>query len=111
VSLTVECPRCRKAFVIAEPPREEPARSLDGISLRGRFGLTKREVDIADLVIRGALNKDIAVRFGFASTAVVKVTLTGIYRKVGVRNRVQMTIAAVFGRRALKLEEARLCIK
>lgn len=54
-------------------------------------GLTPREVDVAELVGRGASNAEIA-RSLHVTEATVKTHLTRIYTKVGVRTRTQLAL-------------------
>lgn len=46
-----------------------------------------------DLVMRGATNREIAARLGL-SEQTVKNRLSRVYRKVGVRNRVELALYA-----------------
>jgi DNA-binding CsgD family transcriptional regulator len=78
---------------------------LDGITFKGRFGLTEREADCADLAIRGARSTEIAQRMGYANAQVVRNTMTRIFDRIGVRNRTELLIVGVFGRRGLEVEE------
>jgi len=58
--------------------------------------LTPRERDILAAVTRGGTNRAIAEQLGIKEQA-VKNYLTAIYEKVGVRNRVALTVAALRG--------------
>jgi PAS domain S-box-containing protein len=53
------------------------------------FGLTKRQLEVARCVVNGMSNKQIAHALG-SSEASVKVHVFNIYRKLGVRNRVEL---------------------
>ncbi len=53
------------------------------------FGLTRRELEIVQSVLRGATNKDIARRFSISANT-VKRHLTHIFDKVGASNRVEL---------------------
>jgi len=55
-------------------------------------GLSEREMDVAELVTRGATNGEIA-RSLHISEATVKTHLTRVYSKVGVRTRTQLALA------------------
>jgi len=59
--------------------------------------LTPRERDILAGVASGATNKAIARRYGIKEQA-VKNYLTAIYEKVGVTNRVALTVMALQNR-------------
>jgi DNA-binding NarL/FixJ family response regulator len=72
-----------------------PLRELSGRALtapptdaapRSAASLTKRERDVADLVIRGLSNPEIAARLDVSTKAVEK-NLTSIYRKTGISSR------------------------
>jgi DNA-binding NarL/FixJ family response regulator len=56
--------------------------------------LTPRERDVLAAVTSGATNRAIAQQFGIKEQA-VKNYLTAIYEKVGVSNRVSLTVAAL----------------
>lgn len=55
-------------------------------------GLSEREMDVAELVARGATNGEIARSLHIAE-ATVKTHLTRVYSKVGVRTRTQLALA------------------
>lgn len=55
-------------------------------------GLSEREMDVAELVARGATNGEVA-RSLHISEATVKTHLTRVYSKVGVRTRTQLALA------------------
>ena len=55
--------------------------------------LTAVEQRLMDLVMRGATNREIAARLGL-SEQTVKNRLSRVYRKVGVRNRVELALYA-----------------
>lgn len=52
------------------------------------FKLSERELEIAQLLCRGKNNNDIAAQL-FLSPNTVKVHTSNLYRKLGVKNRVQ----------------------
>ena len=54
-------------------------------------GLTPREAEIVGLVMKGCSNKEIEARL-FISLETVKKHLSAIYRKLGVRNRLQLSL-------------------
>jgi two-component system nitrate/nitrite response regulator NarL len=56
--------------------------------------LTPRERQVLAAVTRGKTNKAIAQQYGIKEQA-VKNYLTAIYEKVGVTNRVSLTVAAL----------------
>ena len=53
-------------------------------------GLTATEQRVADLVVLGRRNREIAGEL-FVSVATVEAHLTRIYRKLGVRSRTELT--------------------
>ena len=56
-------------------------------------GLTRREHEILSLLVQGMTNKEIAQRL-FISDKTVRNHLSGVYRKMGVRNRAQAIVKA-----------------
>jgi DNA-binding NarL/FixJ family response regulator len=59
-----------------------------------RFGLTPRELEIVTGVATGSTNREIAQRFSL-SEETVKHHLTKIFAKLGVANRVELTLFAI----------------
>jgi NarL family two-component system response regulator LiaR len=57
-------------------------------------GLTEREMEVLDLVAQGKSNSDIAGTL-FVTTKTVKYHLTGIFSKLGVRNRTEAAAFAI----------------
>ncbi len=53
--------------------------------------LSIREKEILDLLIKRKINKEIASTF-FISEETVKKHLKNVYRKLGVRNRIEATL-------------------
>ncbi|PPS68548.1 putative HTH-type transcriptional regulator [Streptomyces sp. MH60] len=60
-------------------------------------GLAAMERQVASLVMEGATNREIAARL-FVSVKTVEATLTRVYRKLGIRSRVDIVRLAA-GRR------------
>jgi DNA-binding CsgD family transcriptional regulator len=60
--------------------------------------LSRREVEVLGLTASGLSNQDTARRLGIAE-ATVKAHLTRVFRRVGVRNRVQLAALYHQGRR------------
>jgi DNA-binding NarL/FixJ family response regulator len=60
------------------------------------FGLTRRELQIIEVVVDGQTNKDIAATLGI-SEYTVKHHLTSIFDKLGVYNRVELVLYAING--------------
>jgi DNA-binding CsgD family transcriptional regulator len=81
-----------EAVSAPEPPVEAPA-ALDALD-----GLAAMERQVAALVMEGATNREIAARL-FISVKTVEATLTRVYRKLGIRSRVDIVRLAA-GRRA-----------
>ena len=67
----------------------------------GRFGLTPREVECADLVMCGFANCEIAGKLAI-SEETVKRHLFNIFPKVGVDGRAALTIVGLLGREGFK---------
>lgn len=74
------------AFVASRPLDEPPSPVAD------LSKLTRREVEIVDLVTAGRGTKDIASCLGISGET-VKVHLQHIYRKLGVKNRVELVLS------------------
>ena len=70
--------------------RVEPSRPQDNPAL---LMLADHERALAKMVARGMRNKEIAASL-FVSVRTVEVRLTGIYRKLGVESRAQLTALA-----------------
>ncbi|MFH0521097.1 ATP-binding protein [Streptomyces sp. M41] len=64
-----------------------PASAPDGLD--GLDGLASMERQVAALVMEGATNREIATRL-FISVKTVEATLTRVYRKLGIRSRVDI---------------------
>jgi DNA-binding NarL/FixJ family response regulator len=64
----------------------QPERLLDD-----KQTLTKREGEIASLVVQGLANKSVAVQLGLCE-GTVKLHLHSIYRKLGVPNRARLIL-------------------
>ncbi|MYR04317.1 LuxR family transcriptional regulator, partial [Streptomyces sp. SID6139] len=79
----------------AEPARTVPA-ALDALDVLDVLAAMERQV--AALVMEGATNREIAARL-FISVKTVEATLTRVYRKLGIRSRVDIVRLAA-GRRA-----------
>jgi len=77
----MHCPNCSTA--------------IEPISFRGRFGLTPREAEIADLVVAGNRNGSIAAQLGI-SEQTVKTHLNSARAKVRVSSRVGL-VRVAFG--------------
>ncbi|MER5429516.1 AAA family ATPase [Streptomyces sp. NPDC002588] len=75
---------------VAAPPRTPAADALDGLAAMER--------QVAALVMEGATNREIAARL-FISVKTVEATLTRVYRKLGIRSRVDIVRLAA-GRHA-----------
>lgn len=84
-----------EAAVVRPPepaPVPTPAPTLEGLD-----GLASMERQVAALVMEGATNREIAARL-FISVKTVEATLTRVYRKLGIRSRVDIVRLAA-GRR------------
>ena len=87
-------PLLEHAYLCAVEPRGGSAR--DALSL---CGLTDRELDVAELVGRGAANAEIA-RSLHVSESTVKTHLMRIFAKAGVESRTQLAVLLGAGHRA-----------
>lgn len=87
----------REASADAEPqPPAPPAASVPASD--ALEGLAAMERQVAALVMEGATNREIAARL-FISVKTVEATLTRVYRKLGIRSRVDIVRLAA-GRHA-----------
>jgi DNA-binding NarL/FixJ family response regulator len=75
-------------------PRELVSQAEDAARPKaGAPRLTERQTEVLNLIVDGHSNKEIAHRLG-TSEGTVKAHVTAIMRQLGVRNRVQMLLAA-----------------
>jgi len=90
------CPHCGlEVFVVrASDPPPESLVHLKAGSFKHRFGLAKREWEIADLVASGLTNKQAAERIGLTEQ-VVKNYVCAIYRKIGISKRSQLVLVCL----------------
>ncbi|MFJ9894586.1 AAA family ATPase [Streptomyces sp. NPDC091280] len=82
---------------VTRPPEPAPAPAPAPPALDGLDGLASMERQVAALVMEGATNREIAARL-FISVKTVEATLTRVYRKLGIRSRVDIVRLAA-GRR------------
>ncbi|MGI5438519.1 helix-turn-helix transcriptional regulator [Streptomyces shenzhenensis] len=88
--------RVDEALTAPDPQPPAAPAALDGLD--GLEGLAPTERQVAGLVMEGATNREIAARL-FISVKTVEATLTRVYRKLGIRSRVDIVRLAA-GRRA-----------
>jgi DNA-binding CsgD family transcriptional regulator len=69
-------------------------RPTDGISLAQESQLTKRELEVLELISLGYTNREIAQELVIAEVT-AKVHVRNVIRKLGVRSRTEAAIAAV----------------
>ncbi|MDC8830266.1 helix-turn-helix transcriptional regulator [Alteromonas gilva] len=67
-----------------------PKRENERSALQQHYGLTDRELDVVELLISGASNKEIARRINMG-IATLKTHLHHIYRKASVQSRTELT--------------------
>ena len=72
----------RREYWIVGRPKEKPTRSP---------ALTPRERQIVAAMMTAASNRDIARRLGLSEQS-VKNRLTSLYRRLGIRNRVELVL-------------------
>ena len=58
-------------------------------AFKDRYGLSRREIQVAELVLRGSRNRHIATTLGI-TPATTKKHLSKIFEKVGVDSRAQL---------------------
>lgn len=81
-------PWLRQVESAATAPHEEPAPTPSA-ALDALDSLASMERQVAALVMEGATNREIAARL-FISVKTVEATLTRVYRKLGIRSRVDI---------------------
>lgn len=81
----------------ADGPAPTPSRpegsEAPPVPRRWTSVLTARELDVARLVVQGGTNRDVAEQL-FLSVRTVEVHLGRVFRKLGVRSRVELTVLA-----------------
>lgn len=95
-TVTATCPHCAKPIVLALPARSIP-------SFRGKFGLTRRQAQIADLAAQGLQIKRIA---GIAEMTpqTVRQRLHEIYRRIGIGSRAELMALAYRGKKPVSAQ-------
>ncbi|MFE6619116.1 AAA family ATPase [Streptomyces sp. NPDC057740] len=91
----VEAATAARPAESADAPAVAPPSGPDGLAALD--GLASMERQVAALVMEGATNREIAARL-FISVKTVEATLTRVYRKLGIRSRVDIVRLAA-GRR------------
>jgi DNA-binding CsgD family transcriptional regulator len=79
----------RRCFAIQSHAAAAQVAGVDLSLLEDRYGITPREREIISLVITGRSNREITDEL-FISPETVKKHIYNAYRKIGVRNRVQL---------------------
>ena len=84
------------AAVLAERATTElrAAGGVVGDTVMSHQLLTPHELQVARLVVSGASNRDLAAKL-FISPRTVEAHLTAIFRKLGVRNRRELSARAI----------------
>jgi two-component system, NarL family, nitrate/nitrite response regulator NarL len=70
------------------------AAGLSGKDARERFGLSTRELEVVTAVVAGYSNKEISQKLSL-SVQTVKHHITSIFDKLGVSNRMELTLFAI----------------
>ena len=77
-------------FLDRQSRERPPATSqVNHTELLAPLGVSTREIEVIELLMKGYSNKEIAGRL-FISTETVKKHIYNVYRKLGVQNRVQL---------------------
>lgn len=84
-------------LMINDPERQQRVRKDD---LRGRFGLTPAEADVALEILKGDGRDASAARLGIAATT-VRAHLSHIFEKTGVRRQAELVRLLMQGERGL----------
>jgi DNA-binding NarL/FixJ family response regulator len=80
----------------------QPSKSTDYIA-EARNELTEREMQVLELIVRGATNREIGAQLSIAEDT-VKIHLRNILEKLHLRNRIQAAVYAV--RRGIVTEDS-----
>lgn len=81
---------CSSLLADLQPASSPSERAIDEAPMRSQPHLTKRELQVMELMRKGLTNKDIAARLGI-SINTIKKHLSSAFEKRGVRHRRQMT--------------------
>lgn len=100
--MSCKCPNCGAVVEVRLDVIATPTTSIaHRRSARGRFGLSKREAEVADLIVEGCTNQDIADELKIA-VQVIKNYTSSIFDKVGSSNRADLVRVILLGREADK---------
>jgi DNA-binding NarL/FixJ family response regulator len=83
-----------RSVLVGAPPLNPLPEVPEADGRRNSFGLTDRELEVLALVSVGKTNEDVA-HVLFVSTKTVKFHLSGIFRKLRVRNRTEAAALAI----------------
>ena len=87
-----------RSILIPESLGFEKPSELGRAMVAWKYELSRQEVQILELIAEGLTNSEIAARTGVAEENTIKQRLKVLFRKLGVRHRVQTaSIAARFG--------------
>jgi len=93
---------------------ERPGRALfsqsDWAALGRKLNLTKRQLEVAELVCEELTYSDIATRMGI-SVNTVRMHMRALFFTLGVRDRVGVVLRLVLSHRSLLNDEAKAVIK
>lgn len=88
-------PGARVFLAVRRVDADDPAPMLPAI--RARLGLTPRQTEVLDRVVRGEANKEVAAWLG-CSEAAVEVHVTALLRRTGLSSRVELVARFWTGR-------------
>jgi DNA-binding NarL/FixJ family response regulator len=87
-----------RSILIPESLGFENPRELGRAMVAWKYDLSRQEVQLLELIAEGLTNVEIAERMSVAEENTIKQRLKVLFRKLGVRHRVQTAnIAARFG--------------
>lgn len=87
-----------RSILIPESLGFEDPRELGRAMVAWKYDLSRQEVQLLELIAEGLTNWEIAERVSVAEENTIKQRLKVLFRKLGVRHRVQTaSIAARFG--------------
>ena len=90
------CPHCGKEVFLlrAQDPAPVPPQPKAVGSFSRRFGLSRREAQVGDLIVQGLTNKEIAQKLGVGRQT-AKNYVQDLFRKIGVQQRGQVALVSL----------------
>ena len=90
------CPHCGCEFALKTEVIRTPPVAMKREWSPARFGLTEREIQIANLIVEGMRNREIAQELGLSYQG-TKNRIQQIFDKIGCGNRTEMVAMVLLG--------------